>query len=95
MGGVWAGGPGPDLSQSLAFLARGQSPESGVRALLPLVVVVVAPLVLGLRLGLIDLWTSPGVLLPLWLSRFASLVILVLGSLALAVPRPVVTAKRR
>ena len=61
MGGVWAGGPGPDLSQSLAFLARGRSPESGVCAILPLVVVgvVVALLGLWLWLGLIALRPPP------------------------------------
>ena len=71
MGGVWTGGPGPDLSQSLAFQASGRNPESGVRALLPRVGVVVAPL--GLGLGLIALRTPLVVLVPLWLSRFASL----------------------
>ena len=110
VGGVWAGGPAPGPSPSLVFLARGRGPESGVRALLPPVVVVVAPLGLELRLGLIALWTVPGVLLPLGLSRFASLwdgvrpagvpppftclVILVLGSLALAVLGPVAPCEK-
>ena len=88
-------------SRSFVFLARGL----GVRALLPPVVVAL------LGLGLITLWTAPGVLLPLWLSRLSRLwcgvqpgsgsppvthlEILFLVRLALLVPGPVAPAKTR